>query len=48
MRSMRRKIDAALKAKVAVEAIRGEKTIAEIASPTKYIPTRSVSGRGKP
>lgn len=31
MRSMRRKIDPALKAKVALEAIKGEKTVSEIA-----------------
>ncbi len=31
MRSMRKKIDAAVKAKVAVEAIRGAKTVSEIA-----------------
>jgi len=32
MRSMRRKIEPALKAKVAVKALKGEKTVAEIAS----------------
>jgi len=32
MRSMRRKIEPALKAKVAVEALKGEKTVAQIAS----------------
>ena len=32
MRSMRKKIEPALKAKVAIEAIKGEKTVAEIAS----------------
>jgi len=38
MVSMRRRHDAALKAKVALEAIKGEKTIAQIASDFKVHP----------
>jgi transposase len=47
MRSMKRKIDPALKAKVALEAIKGEKTVAEIASQFKVHPNQVTQWRKK-
>ena len=44
-RNMRRSHDAAFKARVALESIKGERTIAQIASEYReFIPTRSVNG----
>ena len=40
MRSMRKKIDPALKAKVALEAIKGAKTVSEIAGRFKVHPNQ--------
>ena len=40
MRSMRRRYDASFKAKVALEAIKGERTIAEIASESGVHPNQ--------
>jgi transposase len=40
MRSMRKRLDAVTKAKIALEAIRGEKTLAEIAKAYKVHPNQ--------
>jgi len=45
MRSMRRKIDATLKAKVALEAIKGEKTVSEIAAQFEVHPNQVTQWR---
>jgi len=45
MRSMRRKIDATLKAKVALEAIKGEKTVSEIAAKFEVHPNQVTQWR---
>lgn len=42
--SMRRQHDGAFKAKVALEAVKGEKTMAQLASEFSVHPTRSASG----
>ena len=47
MRSMRRKIDPALKAKVALEAIKGEKTVSEIAAKFDVHPNQVTQWRKK-
>ena len=47
MRSMRKKIDPALKAKVALEAIKGEKTVSEIASQFGVHPNQVTQWRKK-
>jgi transposase len=47
MRSMRRKIDPTLKAKVAHEAIKGEKTVSEIASQYGVHPNQVTQWRKK-
>ena len=47
MRSMRRKIDPALKAKVAIEAIKGEKTVSEIAGKFDVHPNQVTQWRKK-
>ena len=47
MRSMKRKIDPSLKAKVALEAIKGEKTVAAIAGQYKVHPNQVSQWRKK-
>ena len=47
MRSMRRKIDPTLKAKVALEAIKGEKTVSEIAAKFDVHPNQVAQWRKK-
>jgi len=47
MRSMRRKIDPALKAKVALEAIKGERTVSEIAAKFDIHPNQVTQWRKK-
>jgi len=47
MRSMRRKIEPSLKAKVALEALRGEKTVSEIAAQYEVHPNQVAQWRKK-
>ena len=42
----RKKYSKELKARIALDAIKGQKTIAELASEMGYMPIRSVFGRG--
>jgi len=46
MRKPRRIIRRAFKARVALEAIRGEKTVAQIAAHHEVMPTQVTRGRG--
>ena len=45
MTKTRRKIDAALKAKIALEALREQATVAELAQRYRFTRTRSMAGR---
>ena len=47
MESIRKRFDAVLKAKVAVEAVKGSETVAEIAGDLLFIPIRSASGKSR-